>query len=130
MKDLEQSRRLLAMAEKDLRALEGMLKDREAFSNEVFGFHAQQAVEKAAKSLLGFVGVAYPKAHDLEELFALAKDAGRSIPGELMDLVDLVDFAVQYRYESFDEDLPIDRPATLRKVTAFIDFVKTAQRPA
>jgi len=44
MKDLEQARTLLEMAEKDARALSGMM-DADVFSPEVFGFHVQQAVE-------------------------------------------------------------------------------------
>ncbi len=46
MSDLEQARVMLLMAQKDLKALKGML-DVETFAEEVFGFHAQQASEKA-----------------------------------------------------------------------------------
>jgi hypothetical protein len=40
MKDLEQARSLLAMAERDHRALRGM-EDPDVFSAEIFGFHVQ-----------------------------------------------------------------------------------------
>ncbi|MCZ6632032.1 MAG: hypothetical protein O7G87_01390, partial [bacterium] len=48
MSDLDHAHSLLAMAQKDLTALEGM-QDAQTFASEIFGFHAQQAVEKALK---------------------------------------------------------------------------------
>ncbi len=48
MKDVEQARRFLGIAERDYRAVRGM-EDPETFSAEIFGFHVQQAVEKALK---------------------------------------------------------------------------------
>ena len=47
-RDREHARALLEMARKDARALSGM-QDREVFADEIFGFHAQQAVGKALK---------------------------------------------------------------------------------
>ena len=44
--------------------------DAEAFDDEIFGFHAQQAVEKALKAWLTEVGVTYPLTHDLSLLLA------------------------------------------------------------
>ena len=49
MKDLEHAAMMLKMATKDLKALQGML-NRETFADEVFGFHAQQIVEKKKSS--------------------------------------------------------------------------------
>lgn len=51
MKDLEQAGNLLGAAERDYRALCGM-ESAETFSDEIFGFHVQQAVEKALKAWL------------------------------------------------------------------------------
>jgi hypothetical protein len=45
MPDIEHARMMLAMAQKDFQALQGML-DEKTFTNEIFGFHAQQAVKK------------------------------------------------------------------------------------
>ena len=47
--DKEHAAQLLTMSVKDHNALAGML-DTSNFSEEVFGFHAQQAVEKALKA--------------------------------------------------------------------------------
>lgn len=52
----EESLLLLSAAYKDLRALRGML-DAHVFVDEIFGFHAQQAAEKALKAWLAFLDV-------------------------------------------------------------------------
>lgn len=49
MKDLEQAKIFLDIAARDYRALCGM-EDPETFSDEIFGFHVQQAVEKSLKA--------------------------------------------------------------------------------
>lgn len=49
MPDTEAARLILAVAHRDLQALTNML-DAEAFPAEIFGFHAQQAVEKTLKA--------------------------------------------------------------------------------
>ena len=90
------------MAEKDLKAIKGM-KDAETFSEEIFGFHAQQAVEKALKAWLSMAGVKYPKIHDLEELFALLSDHNEHVPESFHGLSSLTDFSVQLRYELVEE---------------------------
>lgn len=46
----EEARYLLSAAVKDLRALQGM-SDGSVFADEIFGFHAQQAVEKALREI-------------------------------------------------------------------------------
>jgi len=58
MKDIEHARTLLAIAEKDLQALR-LTKGTE-IADSIFGFHAQQAVEKALKAWIAFAGIEYP----------------------------------------------------------------------
>ena len=65
MSDLDHARLMLRMAGNDLKALQGML-DVTTFVTEIFGFHAQQAVEKSLKAWLSLVVVYYPRMHDLE----------------------------------------------------------------
>ncbi|MCY3017928.1 MAG: HEPN domain-containing protein [Planctomycetota bacterium] len=123
MSDGENARRLLALAAKDLQALEGML-DTKAFATEIFGFHAQQAVEKALKAWLSFAGVACPRTHDLGVLFSSLSQSAQPVPPDFHALEQLTDFAVQFRYEAFDtlgEDL--DRADILRRVTEFVTHV-------
>ncbi len=64
------------MAVKDHNALAGML-DAKNFSEEVFGFHAQQTVEKALKAWIAGLGSIYPKSHDVSVLIKILKDAGK-----------------------------------------------------
>jgi HEPN domain-containing protein len=54
MSDREHACMMLALAQRDFRALRGML-DANIFVTEIFGFHAQQVVEKALKSWLSLL---------------------------------------------------------------------------
>jgi HEPN domain-containing protein len=116
---------MLSMARKDLSALENMT-NRDTFADEIFGFHSQQAVEKALKAWLSALGVVYPKIHDLEELLATLSDHGQdTTPYE--QLVDLNDFAVQYRYDAFtDLGDELDRTKLVRDITELIANVEKA----
>jgi len=89
MKDLEQARNFLSTAARDYRALRGM-EDPGTFSAEIFGFHVQQAVEKALNAWLCSLGVAFPRTHDLDELGALLEEAGQEIPKYLHRLLEHV----------------------------------------
>jgi HEPN domain-containing protein len=102
MRDLEQARSFLSVAERDYRALRGM-EDPAVFSTEIFGFHVQQAVEKALKAWLCCLGVSFPRTHDLDELGALLEEAGQEIPESIYALLEFTDFAVAFRYEAFPD---------------------------
>jgi hypothetical protein len=58
MADLEHARSMLRMARKDFNALVGM-RGNPLFADEIFGFHVQQAVEKALKAWLCVRDVAF-----------------------------------------------------------------------
>lgn len=60
MSDPDHARMMLRMARKDLDAAGRMIENR-LFAEEVFGFHAQQAAEKALKAWLSWYGVVYPR---------------------------------------------------------------------
>jgi HEPN domain-containing protein len=124
MSDPDYARVLLNMAEKDLGALRGM-SDSAVFVDEVFGFHAQQAVEKSMKAWLSLLGVDFPKIHDLEWLLAMLEEHGEKVPEDFHDLVDLTDFAVQYRYEAFENlGEELDRSEVTKRVERFIRHVE------
>lgn len=132
MKDLERARQFLNMAERDYRALGGM-KDSDVFSDEIFGFHVQQAVEKALKAWLCALGVPFPKTHDLDELGALLEEAGQEIPNFLHTLLEFTDFAVAFRYEAFaDLEGDIDRLDCINRVGQLLQHIQqiTAMRPS
>lgn len=63
MASFEEACLLLAAANRDFRALRGMT-DSSVFADEIFGFHAQQAAEKALKAWLAVLDVEYPRTHD------------------------------------------------------------------
>ena len=44
------------------------------FEDDVVGFHAQQAVEKALKAVLALSGIAVPRTHDIATLADLISD--------------------------------------------------------
>ncbi len=94
--------------------------DGETFSDEIFGFHAQQAVEKALKAWLAWLGVRYPKTHDIKQLLDLL--AQRAVETSVIEaFVDLNAFAVQYRYESlYQDEEALDRTELADRVDALL----------
>ena len=113
-----------AMAAKDLNALRGMA-DPNIFADEIYGFHAQQAVEKMLKAWISLAGGSFGFIHDLErlllELEQLGCDARR-----FEDLVELAPFAVQFRYEEMErEDVPLDRADILHRVEELYAHVQS-----
>jgi len=91
---------------------------------ETFGFHAQQAVEKALKGWLAAKGVLYPRIHDLDRLLDLLREEGAVVPPEFDALGALTDFGVAFRYEAYDEpDEPFDRTQMIAQVERLIDHL-------
>lgn len=124
MTNREEAQLWLAMADKDLRAIRGML-DADVFAEEVFGFHAQQAAEKALKAWLAWLGIEFPRTHDLSLLLNLL--AGQNAQVEpFLDLIEYNPYAVQWRYEAYngDEEESLDRPDTITRVAHVIEHVK------
>jgi HEPN domain-containing protein len=130
MSGVEHAREMLTLAQRDFKALQGML-DAETFADEIFGFHAQQAVEKALKAWLTLVGVEYPRTHDLEELLELLEEHAEPILDAFYDLVDLTDFAVQFRYRIFeDAEGRLNRGVMIRQVSDLVVHVERLVREA
>ena len=91
--------------------------------DESFGFHAQQATEKALKAWLALLGRKYPLTHDLEVLFTQLNSAGAST-GFFRSLGELTPYAVQFRYEGLEPDhQPLDRPAAIALTGALMRHV-------
>ena len=66
-------------------------------SDEIFGFHAQQAVEKLLTARLISLGVDYPKVHNLLTMMELIAAGGDALPEALADLFCLMPFATTFR---------------------------------
>ena len=75
--DVDQARLLLGMADGDLAAVRAM-RDRTDFTDEIFGFHVQQAAEKGFKAWIAMLGREYPLTHELRELIESIR--GRTLP--------------------------------------------------
>lgn len=117
MSESEEARELLSMAGKDLKALKHMT-DTEAFAEEIFGFHAQQAVEKALKAWISALDQVYDYKHDLMPLLKQLEGLGQDV-SELWCFTDLSLFAVQFRYDPLDIDSDqLDRQDMINKVQA------------
>ncbi|HRP96896.1 MAG TPA: HEPN domain-containing protein [Rhodocyclaceae bacterium] len=124
MSDLEQAQSLVILARRDFNALTGMVAGA-PFADEIFGFHAQQAIEKALKAWLTVRSTNFPLTHDLTRLLSLLEGAGENVES-FWPLVQYNVYAVQARYEAglADEDVPLDRHATLAEVKAVIDHIE------
>jgi HEPN domain-containing protein len=124
MPDTEHARQLLEMARMDLRPLP-LLEDPSLADAGFFGFHLQQAAEKALKAWLTLTGQDYPKTHDLARLLQQITNSGDQGAAQFLSLADLTSFAVQYRYDQIGlSDSELDRPATSRQVRALVQHVE------
>ena len=124
MADLEHAHSMLRMAHKDFNALVGM-QGNSLFADEIFGFHVQQAVEKALKAWLCTGDVIYPMTHELTRLLALLENQNADVE-KFWPLVQYTMFAVQARYEEgvTEIDEPIDRAAEVENVRALLAHVE------
>lgn len=109
---------MLIMALKDMKSLRNML-DPEEHDDEIFGFHAQQAVEKILKAWLSWKGSDYRYTHDLGELLQQLEDEGEDVEG-YWSLVDYTIYGVQFRYEQSGADCPLDRDEILAEVETLL----------
>ena len=97
---------LLRKAGQDALLVEKLCDDPDV-SDEMIGFHAQQAVEKLVKAVLAKASVRFPRTHDLLELVELAQSHGFSLPIQESELDLLTPYAVGFRYA--DQPSAFDR---------------------
>jgi len=121
--DIEKARSLLRLAGVDHDAMRATI-DLPLVADSIFGFHAQQAVEKALKAWLHVRDIPYPATHDLVRLLQLLRDAGVEI-SSFECFAELTIFAVQARYEEgiVTPADPLDRPATVAAVGRLLQHV-------
>jgi hypothetical protein len=123
MNGIDEARSLQRMAYKDFRALQGMM-DGSVFADEIFGFHAQQAMEKLLKAWLAGTGSQFPLTHDLTRLLSLLERQGEDVE-PFWGLAQYTVFAVQARYEEglVEPDAPLDRASVIDETKALMDQV-------
>ena len=123
MSDPKCARVLLDAAERDVGALRVMGRSHE-ISDEIFGFHAQQAAEKSLKAWLALLGKVYPLTHNLEALLELLSERN-DVSGRFRKLIDFTPYAVEFRYEGVESGTdPIDRKSALTLVEALLAQVR------
>ena len=117
MSDIKCAKLMYHAAERDVLTLRSMTADAPV---ELFGFHVQQAAEKALKAWLALLGERYPLTHSIETLLDLLADRGAAVE-PFRDLVEFTPYAVEFRYAGADPDAePIDREGALANVEALV----------
>lgn len=125
MNHIDQAEKLLLMASKDMKALELMILP-ESIDDEIYGFHAQQAVEKALKAWIAVIGGSYSFNHDLWILLMTLRELGCDIE-KYRHLIMLNPFAAHLRYESLETvDEPLDRPGLRKQLQELQGHVQSA----
>jgi len=123
MSDLEYAQEMLALAQGDLKALAEM-QDEDRFENRIFGFHAQQVVEKGLKAWIAFLGEEFPATHDIRLLLAVLRNRGCDV--DRFKGVDKYNpFAVRLRYRRpVSPPKPLDRPSTLAEARELVEHIE------
>jgi HEPN domain-containing protein len=106
---------LLRKAENDAKAMELLVPDTE-ISDEIIGFHAQQAVEKWLKAVMSLHGLEEARIHDVGRLLEILVEAEIDLPAGADQLDDLSIYAVPLRYADLLDAEPLDREATVALV--------------
>jgi len=100
------------------------MRDKTVFADEIFGFHAQQAVEKTLKAWLALLGVEYPRTHDISLLLSVLRLQEQDVDN-YHDLLEFNPYAVQFRYTAFAEiGEPLMRNETNERVGELLSRVE------
>jgi len=92
-------------------------------SDEIVGFHAQQAVEKWLKAVLRARGIPFEYTHDLHRLITEITTAVGEFPFDTPEVVALTEHAVPLRYDEILDTEPLDRQAVVRLVEEVSEWV-------
>lgn len=85
-------------------------------TDEIVGFHAQQAIEKWLKALMARRGMDETRIHDIGRLLQLLLNDGAELPDNAEQLDDLTIYAVPMRYDELLDAEPLDREATVELI--------------
>ncbi|HUB98832.1 MAG TPA: HEPN domain-containing protein [Solirubrobacterales bacterium] len=118
----EVARLLLRKAREDFSAAQ-VLAATENQADHVIGFHLQQTVEKALKSVLAVRGIEIPRSHDLGYLIERLEEAEDELPRAVLDADWLTPWGVLFRYDD-DPAVSLDRDRALEAAAAAIGFAE------
>jgi HEPN domain-containing protein len=117
-RDLPEVSKILARkAEGDATVVRKIKPDSE-ISDEIVGFHAQQAVEKWLKAVITSRSEDFEYTHDLHRLVMLASGGSGELPFDVDGVIALTQYAVPLRYEDLLDAEPLDREATVALMDA------------
>jgi HEPN domain-containing protein len=85
-------------------------------TDEIIGFHAQQAIEKWLKAIIAGRGEAFEHTHDLRRLIHVAAQGLENAPFDVDAVIALTQYSVPLRYEDLLDAEPLDRDATVALV--------------
>jgi hypothetical protein len=97
---------LLEKARGDRQAFHALIAD-PIMPSWLLGFHAQQAVEKALKSVLAMSSVEYPRTHNLAMLIGLLRQCDLPLPPDTEELLQLTPFGVAFRYVTYRQPMTV-----------------------
>lgn len=123
----EQAALLLKKARQDETVVNEVV-DCPSVSNEIIGFHCQQAVEKLLKALLVECEVRFRKTHNLRQLMGLLADSQHPVPDDLGELDTLTPFAAFFRYDAEPAAVSLDRHKALDMVRRLREWVEAQLR--
>ena len=115
MKQLEQARVLLAKALEDESVAAALGRDMRS-SDAMIGFPCQQAAEKLLKAHLSARSVAFRHTHNLSALIGILEKSGYAFADARRPLAALTNFAVEFRYDIFQEPGGLDRQVSLELI--------------
>ena len=123
MKRREQALLLLRKAAQDEALVDQVLASYQV-SDEIIGFHCQQAAEKILKAFLSDLGVRSRKTHEIGALMSVVAEAGHPLPAQFENLDALTPFAAIYGYKDYDAPVSLDRTAArtiLRQLRSWVE---------
>jgi len=123
MKRREQALLLLRNAGQDEALLDEVIDSRNV-DDEVVGFHCHQAAEKIIKALLSDLSVRSGKTRNIRSLKNLLAEHGYPLPAEFASLEAFTPFAVAFRYEDYEPELPLDRELARAQLRALRNWVE------
>lgn len=117
--EIEAAELFLAKAASDLAAARSLAADADQ-ADDVVGFHAQQAVEKALKAVVAVRSLEIPRSHDIGLLLRLL--AGTELPEDIAEADWLNPWAVTMRYDQAGGEL--GRPRAVHAAQKALDWAQ------
>jgi HEPN domain-containing protein len=87
-------------------------------TDEIVGFHTQQAIEKWLKAIIASRGENFEHTHDLRRLLVLVAGELAELPFDPDAVIALTQYSAPLRYEDLLDSEPLDREATIELLAA------------